>query len=268
MTVRTFDVAGPITLQARVGRGSIQVWAEDGLAHASVRLTPHHKDSDIAERFVVELRGATLLVTAPREGGIFDLPLFGNRGRDAIDVLVTVPTGTAVTVSTVSAGVVLRGSVGDADLASGSADIGADHIGGDLRLRHARGTCRIVQVDGSVTFRSGAGDARFGRIDGGLDARCGSGELVVRSVGGPVRSRVGSGTFTLDAAHGDVDLASGSGPVSIGLPQGQLARVDLHTGSGRVTSDLPIEPTPTSDGRPITIRARTGSGDIRLFRAA
>ena len=40
------------------------------------------------------------------------------------------------------------------------------------------------------------------------------------------------------------------------------------TGSGRVNSELPITDAPAATGDPITVRARTGSGDVRLFRAA
>jgi hypothetical protein len=123
-----------------------------------------------------------------------------------------------------------------------------------------------------VTSRSGSGSARFGRIGGDLNAGCGSGELDVTSVGGSVRSRAGSGRFTLARVNGDlVDLASGSGPMSIGLPAGRPARLDVTTGSGRVDSELPIHDRPrvsVSKARAMQVRARTGSGDIRLFRAS
>jgi hypothetical protein len=68
--------------------------------------------------------------------------------------------------------------------------------------------------------------------------------------------------------HGDVDVASGTGELAIGIPAGQAARLDVTTGSGRVNSELPVEERPATAGRAITVRARTGSGDIRLFRAA
>jgi hypothetical protein len=68
--------------------------------------------------------------------------------------------------------------------------------------------------------------------------------------------------------HGDVDLATGSGALEIGLPTGVTARLDVHSGSGRVNSDLPVADHPASAQDAITIRAKTGSGDVRLFRAA
>ena len=68
--------------------------------------------------------------------------------------------------------------------------------------------------------------------------------------------------------YGDVDLASGSGAVSIGLPGGVTARLDVTTGSGNVRTDLPIADAAEVVRGAITVRARTGSGDVRLFRAA
>jgi hypothetical protein len=68
--------------------------------------------------------------------------------------------------------------------------------------------------------------------------------------------------------YGDVDLASGSGPLEVGIPAGVSAYLDLHTGSGQVGSDLPVEGQAASANTSIAVRARTGSGDIRLFRAA
>lgn len=266
----TFPLVGPIRLQARLDRGSVVVEAVDGLTDARVELTPRRQDSDIAERVEVDLRGDQLVVTAPREGGVFDMLFSANRGRLALDTLIRVPAGTAAKVSTLSADITVRGPAGTLDIASGSADVTVEQVGGDLRLRYGNGHCDVGRVDGSVTSRSGSGTARFGRIEGALSAACGSGELTVASVGGPVRSRAGSGRFTLARVDGDVDLASGSGPMSIGLPAGRAARLDVTTGSGRVDSELPIHDRPgvsVSKARPIRVRARTGSGDIRLFRA-
>ncbi len=266
MTTKTFDLTAPISLHARIGRGSLTINALDDLSQAAVTVTPCQPGSDIADRVAVELRGTVLAVVAPRDAGVFDL--FGDRRGDAVDVRVDVPSGTVVSASTFSAHVVVHGRIGNADLAAGSADISVEQVDGGLRLRIGSGDCEVSRVTGSVQTRSGSGTARFGRVDGALTCGCGSGDLIVQEVHGPVRSRAGSGCASLDAVYGDVDLASGSGAMSIGLPTGRPARLDVTTHSGRVDSDLPIENVATSEGTPISVRARTGSGDIRLFRAA
>lgn len=269
MTDHTFPVTGPILLTGRIGHGSFTVHERDGITEATVALTPHGKAAaQLIERAAVELRGQTLVVELPRQGGIFDLPLFGGRGRDGVAVTVTVPSGTAVTISSFTAPVTVDGRSGPADIGTGSADVVLDHVDGDLRLRFGSGSGRVECVSGSVQARTGSGDLVLGEVGGSLTSACGSGRLDVGEARGPVRFRTGSGGVLLRAVHADVDLASGSGELAVGLPAGQPARVEVTTGSGRVATELPIEDAPAGRGTPITVRARTGSGDVRLFRAA
>jgi hypothetical protein len=230
-------------------------------------ITPGKNAGDVLDQTVVVMAGQTLTVNAPRQGGVFDLPVFGRKGR-SLDVHVVVPTGTPVKVSTFTAPITIVGRVGDADIAFGSADVALRDVDGDLRLRFGNGTARVVNVTGSVHLRSGSGSARFGEIGGALEAGCGTGDLEVHRVRGKVRTRCGSGSALLGEVHGDVDVASGSGELQIGLPSGVTARLDVSTGAGRVTSDFPIEDGPRSPKDAINLRARTGSGDVRLFRAA
>jgi hypothetical protein len=105
-------------------------------------------------------------------------------------------------------------------------------------------------------------------VGGSLDMACGTGNLEIGTAHGSVRLRTGSGQASIGAAESDVELVSGSGGLSVGLRAGQSARLDVVTGGGRLDSELPVEDTPPSaTGRAITIRARTGSGDVRIFRA-
>jgi len=270
MSTTTFPLSGPTGLQLRIGSGSLTVHARDGLTEASVTLVPRLADSDIAERTLVELRGSTLYVMSPRQGGIFDLPILGGHrhNHNAMDVTVTLPSGSAVKATTSTADIAVDGRCGTADIASGGSTISLDEVDGDLRLRYGSSTCQVGRVSGSVELRSGSGDARFGEIGGELSSARGNGRLDVTAVHGPVRTRSGSGPTTLAAVHADVDVASGAGELAIGIPAGQAARLDVTTGSGRVDSELPVGEKPARSGETITIRAKTGSGDVRLFRAA
>jgi hypothetical protein len=271
----TFPLTGPINLHAKLGHGRITVTALDDLTEATVAISSRRpmtleKDApdEVVDRITVELRGPTLFISAPRQGTILDM-IGGWRGdRDAVDVDVRVPSGTALKIATFTADVVVVGRCGGADIATGGAAITLEHVDGDLLLRYGKGTSDVRRVDGSVTLRSGSGNAKLGQVSGGVQAGCGSGRLEVDSIRGTVRSRAGSGDAVFNAVYGDVDLASGSGTMSIGLPAGIVARLDATTGSGRVDTDLPVEDNPRSGGPTITVRARTGSGDIRVFRAA
>lgn len=270
LITKTFPLAGPINLSVRLGRGSVTVRTADDPAVATVELAPNPGAEDLAGQFTVDLVGPTLTVAAPREGGLADIvSLWRARSRDGVAVTVTVPAGSALRIMTSDAPVTVTGRCGGADIATASGAITLDHVDGDLLLRYGGAGSRVDRVSGSVRVRSGSGDVHFGIIEGSLQHGSGRGLLDVAEVHGSVRSRNGAGDSRLAAVHGDVDLASGAGAVSIGLPAGIAAQVNATTGSGRVHSDLPIEDRPTAAvKRTITVRARTGSGDIELFRAA
>ncbi len=265
--VSTFPLTGPINLQVRLGHGSVTITAHDDLAEAAVRLSPRDPSSEILERMTVELRGRTLTVNSPHQGGLADLVAGWKRDRDAVDAEIDVPAGTALKITTASADVTVRGRCGGADVTTGSATIAMDTVDGDLRLRSGNASSRVRTVLGAVTVRSGAGDAQFGEVTGALRSGFGSGDLDVAVARGVVRSRAGSGDAHLGAVYADVDLASGSGAVSIGLPGGFAARLDVTTGAGRVQSELPIDDSARDGNTAISVRARTGTGDIRIFRA-
>ncbi|HEY8301348.1 MAG TPA: DUF4097 family beta strand repeat-containing protein [Jatrophihabitans sp.] len=266
MTDKSFPLSGPINLLVRTGHGSVTVTAVDGLDTATVRLIALDADSDIAERTAVELRGPVLAIVAPNRGGLTDLLGGWRRDRDALDVEITVPSGTATKITTASADVRIIGRTGGADLATGSANIDVDIVDGNLRLRTGSATSRVGEVRGDVQARAGSGTITLGKVAGSVQSGFGSGDLTVETAHGNVRSRAGSGDAVIGCAYGDVEFTAGSGKVSVGLPEGVSARLDVTSGSGRVRSDLPIEDAPRS-GRSITVRARTGSGDIQLFRA-
>lgn len=270
MTTKTFPLSGPIALHARVGHGSLTVETRDDLAEAQVSVMPRGS-AEAAERIVVELRGSALAIVAPRQGGVFDLPIFAGRAgreRDAVDISVVVPSGTTVKASSFTADVTVTGRCGTADIASALGAIRLDEVDGDLRLRYGNGVASAQRVTGSVESRSGAGSLTLGSVDGSVNVACGSGRIEIGAVHGLVRTRAGSGEAQLNEVHGDVNVVSGSGGFSIGLPAGLRARLDVTTGSGRVSSELPIDDAPSGGGTSITVRARTGSGNIRLFRAA
>jgi hypothetical protein len=260
-----FPLSGPINLAVRLGHGSVTVDAVDGLEQAAVEISGPREEID---RIEVGMDGPTLMISGPRQNGVFDLIAERLRSSAGVAVAVTVPTGTALQIVTFTADVTARGRCGGAEVGTGTGRIDLDEVDGDLQLRYGSTTAAVRRVSGSVVVRSGSGEARFGEILGELQSGSGAGRLQVGTVRGRVRARTGSGDAQLGAVYGDVDLASGSGGMSIGLPGGVTARLDVKTGSGKVRSDLPIADQPKSSDGAITVRARTGSGNVRLFRAA
>jgi hypothetical protein len=271
VTTKTFALSGPIELSCRLSSGAITVHADDGVTEAKVVLTTRDGRSDYLDRTTVELQGSTLVVHGPKpRGPLFDLPVFAGRfgERDAVDADITVPAGTPMKIASWGADVAVKGRAGTTDIMSGSTTTEIDDIDGDLRLRYGSGPARAHRVTGSVVVRAGSSSLTFGDVAGAIEIGCGSGSLEVGAAGGRVRMRTGTGQATIGAAGGDVDFTSGSGGLSVGLRRGQPARLDVVTGAGHLRSDLPVgDDPPESTARAITIKARTGSGDVRIFRA-
>jgi hypothetical protein len=268
MTTQTFPLTGPINLFVRIGHGSVTVETRDGLSEATVDITPLDGRDPAELPIAAVLRGPTLHVAGPREGALFDLGLFGGRGRSAVDVRVVVPTRTAVKITTIDAPIRVLGRVNGADIAFGRGSAEIDAVDGDLRLRFGQGETHVERVAGTVEIRSGHGKVDLGEVVGDLRAGTGSGDLHVAVARGAVSARSGSGNARLDEVHGDVELTSGSGDMEVGLPAGIVARLEAKTGSGQVRSDLPVADTPAPSGTRIDLRARTGQGNVRIFRAA
>ena len=188
MTTQTFPLSGPINLRVRLGHGSLTVTTADDLTEATVSLTPRDAASDAAQRIEVAMNGPTLEVKLPRKGGLADLIGKWRHERDAVDAEITIPSGTALDLTTYTADITVRGRSGGADVTTGSAAIALGHVDGDVRVRGGRSNCRIDQVTGSAVARSGAGSVSFGEVGGSVQADFGSGDVEIGTARGSVRS--------------------------------------------------------------------------------
>jgi hypothetical protein len=266
----TVPLTGPINLLCRVGAGSVTVRAVDELSEAAVTLRPRRAGSDVPGRCTVALRGATLAVECPRPRvGRLDLSRRGSRpdDRDAVDVEILVPAGTAMKLSSHTARITTHGRIGSADISCGASTVELDQVDGELRLHSGTGSITVGRISGAATARGGSGEIRIGECGKTLDLVNGNGGLRVGIARGRTRLRTGNGAAAIDVALADVELSSGSGALTVGLPAGQQARLDVLTGSGQLRTEMPVEQAPSGQGHPVTIRARTGSGDITIRRA-
>lgn len=260
-----FPLTDPINLVAQLGHGSLTVDARDDVTEATVTLSA--REPDVLERFTVELRGSALTVRGPRQRGVTDLLGSWRKSRDAVEVSIVVPAGTAARLETATAPITVTGRIGPADVSTAHATIDLATVTGDLRLQYGNGESRVGAVTGSVQLKAGKADAHFGRILGSITYGVGSGSLAASEVRGDLHARSGSGSTSVDAAYGNVDLATGSGSLTVGVPDGVSVHLDVVTGSGMLHSELPVEQAPKAGSKPVTLRARTGRGDVRLVRA-
>jgi DUF4097 and DUF4098 domain-containing protein YvlB len=210
------------------------------------------------------------------------LPRGNNRDGDA-DLEVSVPKGSRVEVSAVSADVSSRGVLGTQRLKSVSGEVTADISGNDSEVR---------SVSGDVTVR-GDGKAvslRVSSVSGSLDLTNAAGKVEVVTVSGDARVQMGeaseirgrttsgdlevSGNLTRD---GRVEVEGVSGDITLRLSAPGGLSLDIETFSGDIEGCLADNVERVSKYGPgkrlntrnveaggARVRAKTLSGDIDI----
>lgn len=188
------------------------------------------------------------------------------RGRSA-RLAIDVPVGTDVNVKGASLDVVARGALGALRVRSASGDVSADDVvRADVTL--ASGDTRFEIVRDGADFRATSGDITLGRVGGRLSASLASGDLRVDEWGGDGDIETASGDVNIRRYTGaSVGVRSVSGDVRLGLPSGIRVEPEISTLSGKVTLPTSAGTTDGGERRPVRVRLRTVSGDIRIERA-
>jgi DUF4097 and DUF4098 domain-containing protein YvlB len=246
---------------------SVGTWSEP---RVDVEVTPIRGD-DISAQAAAETR-----IEAAERGGRHEVSVrvpkregrLGIFGRSPeLLVAIRCPEGADLELSTQSADVDARGSLGAVGVRSAS---------GDVMLADAA----------EVSFASASGDLVAGVVSGQLTTKSASGDVAVRSVGGASTVntvsgdvRLGetaalaavntvSGDVELDAVAGGARVSCVSGDVHIATQPGLALWIDVQSVSGSVTSDLDVGDAPGGGDAQVELRVRTVSGDVRITRAA
>ncbi|MEQ0561087.1 DUF4097 family beta strand repeat-containing protein [Amycolatopsis sp. NEAU-NG30] len=208
----------------------------------------------------IEKLGNRLVVQAPKAWQLRNV---------ALAVKVHAPAGSHVEVRAGAADVTVTGSAGRVDLLTGSGEVKLDRADGSATIRTGSGGIKLGPTLGGLQLRSGSGHVEASSIAGSATLATGTGDVWLGAVSGEVMARTGSGDLSVaDAASGTLDLITGSGEVRIGIRSGTAAEVDLTSSSGKVSSELDVADTAPEGGVQLKVRARTGSGDAVVTRAA
>jgi DUF4097 and DUF4098 domain-containing protein YvlB len=258
-------VAGPPPrIEVRNPAGSVTVRAVEGAEQLEVEVEPLDDAAEqLLDRVEVDLRAgdadspARLRVAVP-ERRLLRTPAFAVR--------ITTPSGAAARIAVASADVELTGSLGELEVTSASGDVDVEH-GTEVHVRTASGESRIGTVEGRASIASASGDIRIGRGQNLLKLRTASGDVSVDHAGDATTIKTASGDVTVGAAAGEMlQVQTASGDISVGVPPGLRVWLDLHTLSGRMSSDLEEEGS-NADGRPdLTLTLESVSGRIRIGR--
>ncbi|MEX0428212.1 DUF4097 domain-containing protein [Nocardioides sp. DS6] len=274
MTVYTFGTPGAIRLYVELGKGRLDVTAND------TDTTTVTVEGDDPDEVRVTREGDLVSVVAPRDRGLFGL---GGKGHS---VAVTLPEGSAMRAQTGSADVAAVGALGTAqvktgsgeldldrvtgaaELATGSGDIAVGRVGGRLGVKTGSGDIRIVEADGTVRVSTGSGDVQLDHTTDAVEVKTGSGDLRIGTASGEIAMATGSGDLEIRAlTRGRLVGKGASGDIRIGVPAGTPVWTDLSTVSGQIRSGLKGAGQPAEGQDHVELRARTVSGDITLIEA-
>lgn len=271
-----FTVSGPLQVRARV-RSADLVLTTSEPGTASVRL---QSSRDAAERgsfaagTLVELVGDVLIVES-RQPRSFS--------RKQTRIHVAVPAGSSLHADTGAGDITgtvpltvakVRAGSGDTDLTdvedavvtAGSGDVRIASLGTG-RVTTGSGDAAIGTVADSLHLRTGSGDGAVGSA-ARLTATTGSGSLVVERVDGELSASGAQGDVSVwRAEQGVLSIRSTSGDVTVGVPRGTAALMDVATQSGRIRSALEACERAADDERRLELHLHTTSGDIELRRA-
>lgn len=149
-----------------------------------------------------------------------------------------------------------------AEVHTGDGRIVVDGLKGSVRLSTGDGSITAQGLDGSLDARTG---------DGRIDARGRFDLLNLRTSDGSIETEVRPGSKVTTAWR----VQTGDGSVRLRLPPDLAADLDVHTGDGHISSDLPLTVSGLRsessvrgklNGGGLTLTVRTGDGSIRLDR--
>ncbi|WP_165367521.1 DUF4097 family beta strand repeat-containing protein [Phytoactinopolyspora endophytica] len=280
---RVFPAPTPISLSVKSRSGNIQVTAAD-VTETTVDIQPGKPgDTDaieVIDRARVDHQENALRIDISRRGKGPSLL------RDpSVNVRVTVPLSSAVSVQAGSADVVLTGGLGDVAAKTGSGDVIAESCAdvtiktgsGDIRVDGATGAeantgsgdILVQHCSGRIGTDTGSGNIRIDRAGDHTEAHTSSGDIEVGEVMAQLDSRTASGDIRIRRAiEGDVAAKTASGDVTVGVATGTAAKLDCSSASGRVRSDLEPADAPAETDRTVLIAARAASGSITIARAS
>jgi hypothetical protein len=261
---------------------------------------------------IIERDGRRLVVERKNEGrsGLSRI----TKGYVSIDITVGLPADIELSIHTGSGDVNLAERNAPVEITTGSGDLEVAAAAHDLEARTGSGDIEVGKAGGEVNFHTGSGDVYAREVEGPLDVSTGSGDVSLRSVAGDFEIGTGSGDVEVEISAGDaqastgsgdislshhtggVDLSTSSGDVILGLDGGRgdvmiktasgevdvvlyggdAYEVDIETGSGSISSRIPLTVSDASRRRleghygegGFSIRVRTSSGGISLMRGA
>ncbi len=186
----------------------------------------------------------------------------------AVGNVQAIGTNGGLKIDTFSGNVVTSSTRGNLNIDTGSGDVDVGTHNGDLLVDTGSGNVDVNGVSGArtISLDTGSGDV--------IAQRCtASDQLKIDTGSGRVTAlNIEALEIVLDTGSGEVEVSpsasanalkidSGSGSVTLIAPANFSASLEISTGSGGITSDLPLLAVRRSDG---DLSARIGDGRTRV----
>jgi len=254
MAEHRFHTPLPVELQVSIPAGDIDVQTVDGEESTIVV----EGDEKLVAETEVELVGEKLIVAyrGKKSFGIsISIGEFSILGGEKLRVRALVPHTATVLLTSASADMDITGRLRGLETKTAS---------GDLRQRG--------EVDGNAVIKTVSGDVDLERVTGGVKVQSVSGDLKLGWAGGSVETKSVSGDMRVESVReGNATFTSVSGDVSVGIAAGSFLDVDANSVSGDLSSEVPLGSEAENgggDGPTVTLRGKTVSGDVKVFRAS
>lgn len=272
--MHAFDTPSRTRLRVRNAAGLISVDPSEP-GRTTVELEPLRDDDvtrEAIERAIVEQKGDEITVEIGLGGKGFGVgPAWITFGRSpSVAVRIRCPEGAELDCTTASADVSATGRLGRVEVKSASGDVSVEDVA-TLRVQSASGDVRAATVEGEARVQTVSGDVRIRAVSGPATATTVSGDLGIDDAQGELSGKTVSGDVRIGAIRqGQIKLQSVSGDVRVAVRPGTRLRIDAHSTSGQVSSELDVKDTPsdTPAGAEAQLEVKTVSGDIEITRAA
>jgi DUF4097 and DUF4098 domain-containing protein YvlB len=263
----SFACPGPAELDLRLNTARIDVRVAD-VPHVRVEVSLDQDEGRRDERAIRALQDVQ--ITFSEDGRRLVLRTPRELRRTRLAVLVEAPARSRLATHLHSGSVAASGVLGGLDATTGAGDVSAGDVEGNVEVKTGSGDVRLGRVAGRFRSRSGSGDVDVTTVTGDeASLVTGSGDIRLGTVSSDVVARAGSGSLTVaQAAQGRLNLATGSGDIRVAIQQGTAAELDLTSGTGKARSELDVSDERPAGPASVTVRARTGSGDAVVTRAA
>ncbi len=256
---RSLRVNGQVSLEVNTGSGYVHVSpGSDNEVHIVGRVhagnggwfsgggSPEERVREVADHPPIDQTGNSIRIG--KQSGLVR--------NVSIDYEITTPRTTQLDAGSGSGDLRIQNITGGVKANTGSGEIETSGIGGYIQLETGSGTIRAEMASAhDVKANTGSGDLYLKNVQGMLKAETGSGSIEVSGQPtAPWKLETGSGNISLTTgnAHFTLDASTGSGSVHSDPPMTTHGSVEHH----HVTGDI-------NGGGP-TVRAETGSGDIRI----